>query len=49
MMKEIYTSMGIQTDSQIPQHSLTIERPTTSSAVTTTSTIQSSPDKCAKQ
>lgn len=26
MMKEVYSSMGIQTDSQIPQHTLKIER-----------------------
>lgn len=30
MMKEIYSSLGIQTDSQIPQHTMTIERPTSS-------------------
>lgn len=28
LVKEIYSSMGVQTDSKIPQHSLTIERPT---------------------
>lgn len=27
LMKEIYSSMGVQSDSQIPQQSMTIERP----------------------
>lgn len=30
IMKEIYTSLGVQTDSQIPQHTMTIERPSPS-------------------
>ncbi|XP_072401770.1 triacylglycerol hydrolase DDHD2 isoform X2 [Diabrotica undecimpunctata] len=30
MLKEIYTSMGVTTDSQIPQQSMTIERPPSS-------------------
>lgn len=29
VVKEIYSSMGVRTDSKVPQHSLTIERPTT--------------------
>ena len=32
VIKEIYSSMGIQTDNQIPQQSMTIERPVSSSA-----------------
>lgn len=36
MMKEIYTSMGIQTDGQIPQQTLTIERPSTSATMSPT-------------
>lgn len=28
VVKEIYSSMGVRTDSKIPQHSMTIERPT---------------------
>lgn len=43
MMKEIYTSMGIQTDGQIPQQTLTIERPSSSSVISPT--IPVSPDK----
>lgn len=27
VVKEIYSSMGVRTDSKIPQHSMTIERP----------------------
>lgn len=27
VVKEIYSSMGVRTDSKVPQHSLTIERP----------------------
>lgn len=27
IVKEIYSSMGLQADSQVPQHSMTIERP----------------------
>lgn len=28
VVKEIYSSMGVRTDSKIPQHSMIIERPT---------------------
>lgn len=28
IVKEIYTSLGVQSDSQVPQHTMTIERPT---------------------
>lgn len=30
IMKEIYSSMGVEPDNQVPQHSMTIERPQTS-------------------
>lgn len=46
MMKEIYTSMSIQTDSQIPQNTLTIERPSTSTSKTVMyPSVFASPDK----
>ncbi|KAJ6638114.1 Phospholipase DDHD2 [Pseudolycoriella hygida] len=35
IVKEIYTSLGIKTDSQIPQQSMTIERPISASSPTT--------------
>ncbi|XP_055585079.1 mucin-2, partial [Uranotaenia lowii] len=40
LMKEIYSSMGVQSDSQIPQQSMTIERPVTSPTPSTSSQSQ---------
>lgn len=39
ILKEIYSSMGIQTDTQLPQQSLSIERPATPTLASPSSSV----------
>ena len=40
IVKEIYSSMGVEVDKEVPQHTLKIERPTTNDAAQTSTSLE---------